>query len=67
MTYEERVDAALDSVLRASGSALKHYTMPSSLAEMRKAMGDIMKAEYISGSNDAVNAYKESMPSRGER
>ena len=64
MTYEERVDAALDAVLKASGSALKYYSMPSSLAKMRKAMGDIMKAEYIAGSNAAVDAFKQSREER---
>ena len=38
MTPEQRIDAALDSVLKASGSALRHYTMPKTLADMREAM-----------------------------
>ena len=50
MTPEQRIDAALDSVLKASGSALRHYTMPKSLADMREVMSDA----YIKGSNDAI-------------
>lgn len=38
MTEEERIDAALDAVLRASGSALRNYTTPKTLSEMRMAM-----------------------------
>lgn len=56
MTPEQRIDEALDSVLRASGSALKNYTMPKSLEEMRKAMRKIMSDSYIQGSNDAFKA-----------
>lgn len=44
MTPEQRVDAALDAVLKASGSALKHYTMPLTLERMREAMkGAVMR------------------------
>ena len=57
MTPEERVDANLDRVLKASGSALRNYSMASTLQAMRTAMGDIMKAEYLSGSNDCHKAY----------
>lgn len=59
MTPEERIDAAIDSILKASGSALKHYTMQSTLDEMRKAMRKIMSDSYIDGSNDAFNALKK--------
>jgi len=51
MTPEERIDAALDSVLKASGSALRHYTMPKTLADMREAMRKVMSDAYIKGSN----------------
>ena len=54
MTPEQRIDAALDSVLKASGSALRHYTMPKSLADMREAMRKVMSDAYIKGSNDAI-------------
>ena len=60
MTPEERIDAALDNVLKASGSALKHYTMQSTLDRMRKAMTDELKAAYIQGSNDNYAAFSDS-------
>jgi len=58
VTPEERIDAALDSVLKASGSALKHYTMAKTLADMREAMRKIMSDSYIKGSNDHFEAIK---------
>lgn len=59
MTPEQRIDAALDSVLKASGSALRHYTMPKTLADMREAMRKVMFDEYIRGLNDNVEAMKK--------
>ena len=56
MTPEQRIDAALDSVLKASGSALRHYTMPKTLADMREAMRKVMFDEYIRGLNDNLEA-----------
>lgn len=56
MTPEQRIDAALDSVLRASGSALKNYTMPGTLEAMREAMRKVMSDSYIKGSNDCRKA-----------
>lgn len=56
MTPEERIDAALDSVLKASGSALKYYTMQLTLDRMREAMRKIMKESYLAGSNDNFKA-----------
>ena len=58
MTPEQRIDEALDTVLRASGSALRHYTMQSTLDDMRKAMRKIMSDSYIAGSNDAMNVMR---------
>ena len=49
MTPEQRIDVALDSILRASGSALKHYTTASTLDAMRKAMRKAMSESYIDG------------------
>lgn len=57
--HAEQVDAALDSVLKASGSALKHYTYPPTLAAMREAMRQALSAAYIAGSNDNFNAITE--------
>ena len=56
MTPAQRIDAALDSVLRASGSALKHYTMPGTLEAMREAMRRVMSDSDIQGSNDCHKA-----------
>lgn len=56
MTPNERIDAALDSVLRASGSALKNYTMQLTLDRMREAMRKVMSDSYIAGSNDNFEA-----------
>ena len=53
-----QVDAALDSVLKASGSALRHYTYPPTLAAMREAMRQALSAAYIAGSNDNFVAMK---------
>jgi hypothetical protein len=59
---EQRIDDALDSVLRASGSALKFYTMPLTLDRMREAMRNVMSESYITGSNDNFNAMKNNRP-----
>ena len=61
MTPEERIDAALDSVLKASGSGLKHYTMEKTLTDMRNAMRKIMSDSYISGSNAAIKVMNGEM------
>ena len=56
-TPEQRIDDALDSVLRASGSSLKNYTMQRTLDDMRKAMKKIMSDSYIAGSKDTFDVY----------
>lgn len=38
----ETVDKHLDAVLRASGSALRHYSMQKTLDDMRAAMREAM-------------------------
>ena len=53
------VDAALDSVLKASGSALKHYSCARTLLAMREAMRQALSAAYIAGSNDNFKAMTE--------
>lgn len=40
----EEVDAHLDKVLRAAGSALRHYSMPQTLQAMRAAMRAAMQS-----------------------
>lgn len=51
LTAEQQIDANIDSILRASGSALSHYCIQSDIDAMRKAMREIMSASYIAGSN----------------
>ena len=58
MSNEQKIDDALDSILRASGSALKHYTMKKTLDGMRDAMRKIMSDSYLKGSKDCFNALK---------
>lgn len=66
MTPEEKIDANLDAVLKASGSALKHYTMPATLELMREAMRKIMSDSYIQGSHDNFKAMRiKAMPKKG--
>lgn len=61
MTPEERIDAALDSVLREAGSALKNYTTKITLnrLRMREAMRKVMADSYIAGSNAHFEATKK--------
>jgi len=54
-TTNTEIDAALDAILIASGSALKHYSMPLTLNNMREAMRKIMWDSYLQGSNDHGN------------
>ena len=64
MTPEQRIDAALDSVLLAAGSSLKIFTVhlypPSRVNLMRDAMRKVMSESYIQGSNDNFKAMKGS-------
>jgi len=57
-TTNTEIDAALDAILIASGSALKHYTMPSTKEMMRHAMLQIMKKAYVDGSNACHRAMQ---------
>lgn len=59
MTPEQRIDAALDSVLKASGSSLRHYTMAKTLTDMREAVRKVMSDSYIAGSNANFEAMKK--------
>lgn len=45
MSQHDKADAHLDSVLRASGSALRHYSMKKSVDDMRMAMATAMNSE----------------------
>ena len=57
-THEQRIDAALESVLRAAGTSLRHYSMPTIREGMREAMRKVMSDAYIEGSNDCEKAMK---------
>lgn len=58
MTPAQRIDEALDSVLRASGTSLNHYRTRTQLDDMRKAMRKVMCDSYIAGSNDAWDVMR---------
>jgi hypothetical protein len=58
MKSYDRVDQAIDSVLKASGSALRHYTMQKSIDDMRAAMRTIMSEAYMQGVADYQDASK---------
>lgn len=61
MTPTEKIDAALDSVLRASGSSIKMFRNEIILEGMREAMRKIMMDSYIEGSNDAHDQMAQIM------
>ncbi len=56
MTPTEKIDAALDSVMRASESSIRAYTMPVQIEKMRAAMQKIMDDEYKAGQDAAAAA-----------
>lgn len=58
MTPEQRIDANLDLVLRASGSSLDRYWPSSTMAAMREAMRQVMIKSYLAGSDACHLAYK---------
>lgn len=62
MTDAERIDANLDRILRASGSALRYHTMPSTLAALRREMRAIMVEEFVAG----TDADRRARGGRGE-
>ncbi len=60
MTPEQRIDANIDALLRASGSGIDYHTMPRTLQAMREVMRRIMSDSYIKGSQDNFDALVES-------
>lgn len=60
MTPEQRIDANIDAILRASGSGIDYHTMPRTLQNMREVMRRIMSDSYIKGSQDNFDALVES-------
>lgn len=60
MTPDQRIDANIDAILRASGSGIDYHTMPRTLEAMRDAMRRIMSDSYIKGTQDNFDALVES-------
>jgi len=60
MTPDQRIDANIDAILRASGSGIDYHTMPRTLEAMRDAMRKIMSDSYIKGTQDNFDALVES-------
>ena len=60
MTPEQRIDANIDAILRASGSGIDYYTMPRTLEALREVMRKIMSDSYIKGSQDNFDALVSS-------
>jgi len=58
MTPDERIDAALEAVLKAAGAAPLRYYMAEIHADMRAEMRKIMSDSYIAGANDCRGAMK---------
>lgn len=56
MTPEQRIDANIEAILKASGTTFRNYTMPSTQEAMREAMRKIMSDSYIRGSQDNFDA-----------
>lgn len=54
MDAEQRIDDAIESVLKVCGTSLKHYTLPGNREKIRAAMRKVMSDSYIAGSNDAL-------------
>ena len=55
---DKPIDAALDKVLRASGSRLDNYTMPKTREAMREAMREVLRAAWVEGSNAGWKAAR---------
>ena len=59
MTPEQRIDANIDALLRASGSGIDYYTMPRTLEAMREVMRRIMINSYTAGVNSDEQSRRE--------
>jgi len=59
MTSEQKIDANIDSILKAAGSSLKYHTLQKTLDDLRNAMRKIMSDSYISGSSDNYRAMQK--------
>lgn len=59
MTPEQRIDANIDALLRASGSGIDYHTMPRTLEAMRDVMRRIMIDSYTAGVNSDEQSRRE--------
>jgi lambda repressor-like predicted transcriptional regulator len=55
---EAMIDAAIETILKASGSSIRNYSVHKTLADMRDAMRKIMSDSYIKGSNDMAKILR---------
>lgn len=58
MKPDERIDAALESVLRAAGTSIKQCPSRKTLNTMRAAMKRIMMDEYVKGVHMSAKALE---------
>lgn len=48
---DEQLDVHLDNILKASGSALKHYSMQKTKDDMRQALREALVGQYFNDKN----------------
>lgn len=56
----DAVERHADIILRASGSGLRHYTMPASRAAILSAVMDLYQEAYRAGAQFAITRAKAS-------
>ena len=57
MSLDQRIDEYIDRILKASGSAIKNYTLSSTIDAMRYEVRAMCIAEYMKGSEDCHKAH----------
>ncbi len=65
MSPEQRIDAALDSVLRAAGSRLAHYTSAKAAhADLRKLRAEVqmLRATVVDSARDVIDWCDKNPP-----
>lgn len=55
----EKIDAALDSVLKESGSSIEYYILSNRLSAMREAMKKIMVDSFNDGIASTLGVREE--------
>ena len=53
---EQKIDAAVEKILKAGGNPPLRMYMPQTQAELRKAVREVMSDSYIAGSNACMEA-----------